>query len=110
MSAALRMEQWCHFRKLGKFLFISAARNHLLLSTVCAECHTIKRNTFSAAIDAEHGTILHVSKYQSGLLTVVENGSVANAESCKIFKERSDRMCLAKIQQVLDIRHFKFVT
>ena len=108
MSAALRMEQWCHFRKLqGKFLFISAARNHLLLSTVCAECHMIKRNTFSAAIDAEHGTILHVSKYQSGLLTVVENGSVANAESCKILKERSDRMTVS-CKKSASLRHQTF--
>ena len=92
MSAALGTEQWYHFQKLqGNFLFISPARYHLLPSTVCAECHKIKQNMFSAATDAEHGIILHVSKYQSGLLTVVENGSVTNAKSCKLLKELSDR-------------------
>ena len=51
----------------------------------------IKQNMFSAATDAEHGIIPHVSKYQSGLLTVVENGSVTNAKSYKLLKELSDR-------------------
>lgn len=87
MSAAWRMEQWCHFRKQqGEFLFISAATNHLLLSTVYVECHMIKRNMFSAATDAEHGIILLVSTYQSGLLTAVESGSVANAEKLQNIK------------------------
>lgn len=87
MSAAWRMEQWCHFQKQqGEFLFISAATNHLLLSTVYVECHMIKRNMFSAATDAEHGIILLVSTYQSGLLTAVESGSVANAEKLQNIK------------------------
>ena len=40
----------------------------------------IKRNMFSAATDAEHGIILLVSTYQSGLL------SVANAEKLQNIK------------------------
>ena len=104
MLAALRTEQWCHFQKLqGKFLFISAARSyHLLLSTVCAECHVIKRNMFSAATDAEHGIILLVSKYQSGL----ENGSVTNAKSWELLKELSDRNVSCK--KSASLRHQTF--
>ena len=60
---------------------------------------------FNAVIDVEHGTILHVSKYHSGRLTVVENGSVANAESCKILKELSDRNVCKKSASV---RHQTF--
>ena len=41
---------------------------------------------FSAATDAEHGIILLVSTYQSGLLTAVESGSVANAEKPQNIK------------------------
>ena len=90
----------------------SSSSYHLLPSTVCVECHMIKQNMFSVATDAEHGFIFHVSKYQSGLLTVVENGSVTNAKSCKLLKELSDRNVSCKKSaslrhQIFQVCHLK---